>query len=118
MIETIIDKLKSSPKLCITGNLADVMKESAQIAFVFAKNFVAKHFPDNKVLETSSLHMHFPSGAISKDGPSAGITIATSLLSIALNKPVSSSVAMTGEITLFGRVLPVGSLWSETLSIS
>lgn len=98
------------------------MKESSTIAQTYAKNFLAKHFPDNeeaqKYLETHDIHIHFPEGAVPKDGPSAGITITTSLISLALGKPVPQDIAMTGEITLNGKVLAIGGVKEKTMSAS
>jgi len=110
MIETIADRKSTAPRLHITGQLSEVMKESSQIAYNFAKSFLAKYFPENKILQTASLHIHFPSGESPKDGPSAGISIATSIISVALNKPVAPYISMTGEITLTGQVLAIGAL--------
>lgn len=98
------------------------MKESSAIAQTFAKSFLAKHFYDNeaaqKYLETHDVHIHFPEGAVPKDGPSAGITITTSLISLALNKPVPQDFAMTGEISLNGKVLAIGGVKEKTMSAS
>lgn len=99
-----------------TGHLGDVMKESARIAYTYAKHFIAGKFPDNKNLDTSNIHLHVPEGATPKDGPSAGVTIVTALVSLALGKPVRQNVAMTGEVSLTGKVLPVGGIKEKTIA--
>ncbi|KAL2021972.1 hypothetical protein VTK56DRAFT_6391 [Thermocarpiscus australiensis] len=109
-------KPSSRPSLEITGNLKTVMKESSTIAYSFAKSLMAKEFPDNHFLEKAKIHMHVPEGAVQKDGPSAGITMATSLLSLALDTPVDPTVAMTGELTLTGKVLRIGGLREKTVA--
>ena len=91
-----------------TGQLGDVMKESTTIAHTFARAFLAKIDADNTFLDDASLHLHVPEGATPKDGPSAGITMVTSLLSLATGKPARFDTAMTGELSLTGRVLPIG----------
>lgn len=102
--------------LHLTGNLGDVMKESAQIALTFAQNFLREIDPSCEVLETNSIHLHVPEGATPKDGPSAGITITTAFLSLALSRPVKQNVAMTGEISLTGKVLPVGGIKEKIIA--
>jgi Lon-like ATP-dependent protease len=109
-------KPSSRPSLEITGNLKTVMKESSTIAYSFAKSLMAKEFPDNHFLEKAKIHVHVPEGAVQKDGPSAGITMATSLLSLALDTPVDPAVAMTGELTLTGKVLRIGGLREKTVA--
>ncbi|EIE24366.1 ATP-dependent protease La [Coccomyxa subellipsoidea C-169] len=99
-----------------TGQLGDVMKESANIAHTFARSFAAKHGVPAKFFSDSSIHVHVPAGATPKDGPSAGCTIITALLSLAQNKPVRPDLAMTGEVTLTGRVLPIGGVKEKTLA--
>ncbi|KAF9881939.1 hypothetical protein CkaCkLH20_01085 [Colletotrichum karsti] len=106
----------SRPGLEITGNLKNVMKESSTIAYSFAKSLMVKEFPDNHFFDKAKLHLHVPDGAVSKDGPSAGITMATSLLSLALDTPVNPTVAMTGELTLTGKVLRIGGLREKTVA--
>ncbi|CAO3591642.1 unnamed protein product [Absidia cylindrospora] len=107
---------KSTPSLSKTGQLGDVMKESSTIAYTFAKSLMATHYPNNKFFEKAKIHTHFPAGAISKDGPSAGITMATSLISLALNQPVKPNIAMTGELTVTGKVLQIGGLKEKTIA--
>ncbi|KAI0478798.1 lon protease [Xylariaceae sp. FL0804] len=114
--------LQSSPRpgsragLEITGNLKQVMKESSTIAYSFAKAYMAKQFGDNHFFDRAKLHLHVPEGAVQKDGPSAGITMATSLLSLALESSVEPTVAMTGELTLTGKVLRIGGLREKTVA--
>lgn len=107
-----------SSTLQVTGHLGDVMKESSQIAFTVARNFLNKIDPTNKFLETTHIHIHVPEGATKKDGPSAGITIVTALTSLAINKPVKQNVAMTGEVSLTGKVLPVGGIKEKVIAVS
>lgn len=100
----------------LTGHLGDVMKESARIALTVARNFLAQHQPDNDFLNNTHLHLHVPEGATPKDGPSAGATITTALLSLALKQRVRQQLAMTGEISLTGRVLPVGGIKEKIIA--
>uniref|UniRef100_A0A915PSC6 Lon protease homolog, mitochondrial n=1 Tax=Setaria digitata TaxID=48799 RepID=A0A915PSC6_9BILA len=99
-----------------TGHLGDVMKESMRIAYTVAKNILRKHFPDNDFLDKAHIHVHVPEGATPKDGPSAGCTITSALLSLALNRPARQNVAMTGEISLTGRILPVGGIKEKVIA--
>lgn len=103
------------PGMHVTGSLKDVMKESASIAYSFTKLFMAKNYPDNRFFEAADIHVHCPDGAIPKDGPSAGISFTSSLVSLAINESLPPTVAMTGEITVTGRVLPVGGLREKIL---
>ncbi len=100
----------------LTGHLGDVMKESTQIACSFIQSNSDHYGIDKNFFKDSTLHIHVPAGAIPKDGPSAGITIASSLLSLALNRPCPKNWAMTGELTLTGRVLPIGGVKEKTLA--
>lgn len=102
----------------LTGHLGDVMKESAKIALTVARNYLHKADPSNKFLQSGHLHLHVPEGATPKDGPSAGCTIVTALLSLAKDQPIRQDVAMTGEISLIGKVLPVGGIKEKTIAVS
>jgi len=102
--------------LVLTGQLGDVMRESGQAALTFARWRVAEMGIDERVLARHDVHIHVPAGAIPKDGPSAGITIATAIVSLATRIPVRPDLAMTGEVTLRGRVLPVGGIREKALA--
>jgi Lon-like ATP-dependent protease len=99
-----------------TGHLGDVMKESMRTAYTVAKNVLMKKCPDNEFLELAHVHVHVPEGAVPKDGPSAGCTITSALLSLALNIPARQNIAMTGEISLTGKVLPVGGIKEKIIA--
>ena len=94
---------KNGGGLRCTGQMGDVMKESTEIAHTFARRYVKKIDPKNDFFEKNLVHMHIPEGATPKDGPSAGITMITALLSLALGKPITQKLAMTGEVTLTGK---------------
>jgi ATP-dependent Lon protease len=102
--------------LTLTGQLGDVMKESAQIALSLARSTASHYFHKGFDFGTTDLHIHVPAGAIPKDGPSAGVTIMTALASLIIGKPVRQSLAMTGEITLRGAILPVGGIKEKVLA--
>lgn len=103
-------------KLQLTGKLGDVMKESAQTALSYVRTKMEDLKVDAEYFETHDIHIHVPEGAVPKDGPSAGITMATAIVSAILHRPIRREVGMTGEITLRGRVLPIGGLKEKTLS--
>ncbi|KAF2877346.1 Lon protease C-terminal proteolytic domain-containing protein [Massariosphaeria phaeospora] len=118
-VESILENVlsaSSSPGLERTGSLKSVMKESTTVAYSFSKGFIAREFPKNKFFEHAKIHLHCPEGAVPKDGPSAGITMTTSLLGLALNTKVKNAVAMTGELTVTGKVLRIGGLREKTVA--
>ena len=114
-IETSLSKGKAG-KLTLTGNLGDVMKESAVIALEYVKAHIDRLGVDYRVFDNWNIHIHVPEGATPKDGPSAGITIATSIASALTQRKVRKNTAMTGEITLRGKVLPVGGIKEKILA--
>ena len=114
-IETSLSRSKN-PRLTLTGNLGDVMKESAILALEYIKAHAEELHIDYRIFEHWSVHIHVPEGATPKDGPSAGITIATSIASAVTQRKVRANTAMTGEITLRGRVLPVGGIREKILA--
>lgn len=118
-VESILQsalKPSSTGRLEITGNLKTVMKESSTIAYSFAKSLIANKYPQNRFFDHAKIHVHVPEGAVQKDGPSAGVTMATSLLSLAFDTPIDPTVAMTGELTLTGKVLRIGGLREKTVA--
>ena len=114
-VESSLSRGKGS-KLTITGNLGDVMKESAMLALEYAHSHAGQFGIDEELFENWNVHIHVPEGAIPKDGPSAGITMVTSLVSIFTQRKVKRNLAMTGEITLRGKVLPVGGIKEKILA--
>ncbi len=100
----------------LTGQAGDVMKESAQIAWTYVQSAVHKYVSNGKFFEKAQVHIHIPEGATPKDGPSAGITMVSSLLSLLLKKPLRDNLGMTGELTLTGRVLPIGGLREKLIA--
>ena len=102
--------------LLLTGKLGDVMKESAQAAFSYVKSHAKEYGIDEKIFQEKDIHIHVPEGATPKDGPSAGVTLTTALVSCLSGKPVSCHIGMTGEITLRGSVLPIGGLREKSIA--
>lgn len=111
-----VNVMPGDGKLQMTGQMGDVMKESAQIALTYVRSVADRYGVESRYFKEHDLHLHIPEGAVPKDGPSAGITLATAMLSAVTGKKVCASVAMTGEITLRGRVLPIGGLKEKTLA--
>ena len=111
-----VNVMPGDGKLQMTGQMGDVMKESAQIALTYVRSVADRYGVESKYFKEHDLHLHIPEGAVPKDGPSAGITMATAMLSAVTSKKVLASVAMTGEITLRGCVLPIGGLKEKTLA--
>lgn len=111
-LEIEVNVLGGKPELILTGNMGDVMRESAQIALSYVRSVVRK----NQIFEENAIHIHIPESAVPKDGPSAGITMATAIYSAVTGKPVDASTAMTGEVTLRGRVMPIGGLKEKLLA--
>jgi ATP-dependent Lon protease len=108
--------MNGKPGLTLTGQLGDVMKESAQIALSYVRGHAEDLGIDEHVFEDKSFHVHVPAGAIPKDGPSAGVTMVTALTSLLSDRPVHHTVGMTGEVTLQGRVLPIGGVKQKVLA--
>jgi ATP-dependent Lon protease len=108
--------MQGKPGLTLTGQLGDVMKESAQIALSYVRGHAGELDIDPAAFEDQAFHVHVPAGAIPKDGPSAGVTMVTALTSLLSGRPVRHTVGMTGEVTLQGRVLPVGGVKQKVLA--
>jgi ATP-dependent Lon protease len=108
--------MKGGKNLTLTGQLGEVMRESAQAALSYIRSHASNFDIDPEFFQKNDIHIHVPAGSVPKDGPSAGVTMATSLLSLLSHKPVRFDVAMTGEISLRGRVLPVGGIKEKVLA--
>lgn len=109
-------KMKGKRRLLLTGSLGEVMKESAEAAMSYIRSHAAALAVDDATLEETDVHIHVPAGAIPKDGPSAGVAMLSSLLSLFRQRPIDPHIAMTGELTLTGRVLPVGGIKEKVLA--
>lgn len=113
---TKVEEGEGKGALVLTGQLGDVMKESAQIAHTVSRAILQDKEPDNQFFANSKVHLHVPAGATPKDGPSAGCTMITSMLSLAMGKPAKKDLAMTGEVTLTGRILPIGGVKEKAIA--
>jgi Lon-like ATP-dependent protease len=109
-------KQRGGGNLKVTGQLGDVMMESTQIAYTVARARLGDHDPANDFFDVTDIHTHVPEGATPKDGPSAGVTMVTSMLSLAMDKPIRNDLAMTGEISLTGKVLTVGGIKEKIMA--
>ena len=115
-LEIEVNIMPGKGEMEMTGQLGDVMKESVQIAMNYVRSIASKYNIDGEFFETHDFHIHIPDGATPKDGPSAGITMATAIFSAVTNQKVKAKIAMTGEVTLRGRVLPIGGLKEKLLA--
>lgn len=116
ILQIEVTTFEGKGRLIMTGSLGDVMKESAEIAVGYIKSHAADFDIDPKFFEQNDIHLHVPEGSVPKDGPSAGVTLTTSIVSALTQTPVYSDLAMTGEVTLRGRVLPIGGLKEKSLA--
>ena len=116
-IESIkVQDKKDAGTINMTGQLGDVMTESVEIAYSYVRSVAKNYGVDDDYFNSAVIHLHIPEGATPKDGPSAGITMATALLSLAMNKVIRNDTAMTGELSLNGKVLPIGGLKEKTIA--
>ena len=116
LLKVEVASMPGSGKLELTGSLGDVMKESAKAAVTYIRSHSEEWDIDGQFYNTKDIHIHFPEGAIPKDGPSAGVTMVSALVSELSGKPVRNNVAMTGEVTLRGKVLAIGGLKEKTMA--
>ena len=116
MLQVEVAILEGSGKIELTGNLGDVMKESARTAISYVRSCAEKYGIEKDFYKTKDIHIHVPEGAVPKDGPSAGVTLTTAIVSALSGIPVRRDVAMTGEVTLRGRVLAIGGLREKTMA--
>ena len=116
MLQVEVAVLEGNGKIQLTGSLGDVMKESAQAAISYVRSVADRYGIEHDFYKTKDIHIHVPEGAVPKDGPSAGVTMTTAIVSALTGIPVKGKVAMTGEVTLRGRVLPIGGLREKTMA--
>ena len=116
VLQVEVTHFEGKGKFILTGKLGDVMKESASIAYGYVRANADKFGIDSKVFDNQDIHIHVPEGAVPKDGPSAGVTLTTAIISSLTNVPVKADIAMTGEVTLRGNVLPIGGLKEKSLA--
>ncbi|MBO5879385.1 MAG: endopeptidase La, partial [Clostridia bacterium] len=116
LLKVEVATMDGDGKIELTGSLGDVMKESAKIAHSYVRTIAESYSIDPKFNKNKDIHIHFPEGAIPKDGPSAGVTMVTAIVSALSNIPVKKDIAMTGEITLRGKVVAIGGLREKTLA--
>ncbi|MEG0290521.1 MAG: S16 family serine protease, partial [Erysipelotrichaceae bacterium] len=116
ILQIEVTHFEGKGKLVLTGQLGDVMKESATIAYDYVRANAAKYKINVDTFEKQDIHIHVPEGAVPKDGPSAGVSLTTALVSCLSNKPVQANLAMTGEVTLRGNVLPIGGLKEKSMA--
>ena len=115
-LEIQVNTMPGEGKLKLTGQMGEVMQESAQIAYTYVRSIGEQYGVEVDYFDTHDFHLHIPAGAVPKDGPSAGITMATAMLSAFAERPVDHLIAMTGEINLRGKVMPIGGLKEKLLA--